>query len=175
MIHSFISPRPKNILSDEIRLALFFFSITIGMLVVTYAFLLFKTVQFTQEHHSFESNIGTLKKEEAREVLAISIIEAQAKLGEQTLTNNIVIKESIHNLFDLVPDSITLTRMELDRKSLILYGVTPNKDSYEFMLHAPLRSIFHQTYSSFYPLDNGWYNFVSTNYLEEEAQSKVTP
>jgi hypothetical protein len=36
------------------------------------------------------------------------------------------------------------------------------------MLQAPLRSIFHKTYSSFYPHDNGWLEFVSTNYIEEE-------
>jgi hypothetical protein len=56
---------------------------------------------------------------------------------------------------------------------LILYGETPTKDIYEFMLQAPLRSIFHHTYTSFYPTQNGWYNFVSTNYLEEENLGQV--
>ena len=36
------------------------------------------------------------------------------------------------------------------------------------MLQAPLRSIFHRTYSSFYPADNGWIRFVSTNYVDTE-------
>jgi hypothetical protein len=57
------------------------------------------------------------------------------------------------------------------QNALILNGVTPNKDVYNFMLQAPLRSIFHKTYSSFYPAQNGWLNFVSTNYLEEEVFS----
>ena len=77
-------------------------------------------------------------------------------------------KESIKNLFDLVPDRIVLSEADLKERSLVLYGITPNKEVYEFLLQAPLRSIFHRTYSSFYPMENGWYRFVSTNFLEDE-------
>jgi hypothetical protein len=97
----------------------------------------------------------------------------EAKIAEQVMTENTVMKESIRNLFDLVPDTITLSRAELDEKSLILYGITPNKDTYEYMLHAPLRSIFNRTYTSFYPAENGWYRFVSSNYLDEETVKEV--
>jgi len=54
--------------------------------------------------------------------------------------------------------------------ALILHGITPNKDVYNFMLQAPLRSIFHRTYSSFYPAQNGWLRFVSTNYIDNEEE-----
>lgn len=115
-----------------------------------------------------------LEKKTLRLEKEIKLIETEVKMGEEITTNNEVIKESIQDLFDLVPDNITLNRAELDKKSLILYGTTPNKDTYEFMLHAPLRSIFHRTYTSFYPIQNGWYNFVSTNYLEDESVMEVT-
>jgi hypothetical protein len=36
------------------------------------------------------------------------------------------------------------------------------------MLNAPLRSIFHKTYSSFYPADGGWLRFVSTNRMDKD-------
>lgn len=98
----------------------------------------------------------------------IKLIEAEVKIAEQITTDNTVMKESIRNLFDLVPDGITLSRADLDAKSLVLYGTTPNKETYQYMLEAPLRSIFHQTYTSFYPIENGWYRFVSTNHLEDE-------
>ena len=103
----------------------------------------------------------------------IKVIESEAKIVEQISTDNAVMKESIRNLFDLVPEDITLTRAELEEKSLILYGITPNKDTYEYMLHAPLRSIFNRTYTSFYPIENGWYRFVSSNYLDEETVKEV--
>ena len=79
------------------------------------------------------------------------------------------LKDSIKNLFDLVPQRITLSEAKLLHNGLILYGITPNKDVYNFMLNAPLRSIFHKTYSSFYPAKGGWLRFVSTNYIDDET------
>ena len=76
--------------------------------------------------------------------------------------------DGYYNLFDLVPNRITLSEAKIMENALILYGITPNKDVYNFMLQAPLRSIFHRTYSSFYPAENGWLRFVSTNYIDKE-------
>lgn len=173
MIYSFSTPRPKRIISGEMRLALFFFAISISMVVFAYGFLAYKAQQFHAQHKSFGTNSEQLEDAKREIKKRIFIIESEVKKSEQISTNNMVMKESIRNLFDLVPDSITLTKAQLDEKSLILYGETPNKDTYEFMLQAPLRSIFHRTYTSFYPIENGWYNFVSTNYLEEESVVEV--
>jgi hypothetical protein len=171
--YSFSTPRPKRVISGEIGLALFFFMISIVMVMIAYGFLAYKTHQFNEQHKAFGQNIDQqehLKRETERR---ITIIESEVKKSEQIATNNTVMKESIRNLFDLVPDTITLTRAILDKDSLVLYGETPNKEAYEFMLQAPLKSIFHRTYTSFYPIENGWYNFVSTNYLEEETIAEV--
>jgi hypothetical protein len=171
--YSFIAPRSKHLISGELRLALFFFMVSIAMVLLAYFFLTYKAICFIENHDSYSSNMIHFEESTAILEKKITTIEAEVKISEQISTNNSVIKESIRNLFDLVPDTITLNRAELDEKSLILYGVTPNKDTYEFMLHAPLRSIFHRTYTSFYPIANGWYNFVSTNYLEDESATEV--
>ncbi|MBD3799225.1 hypothetical protein [Sulfuricurvum sp.] len=170
MKHSFITPRPKKMISSELRLVLFFFIVTIGMLVGTYLFLYYKVYDFTNEHKEMEQKEKELNRSILQMEKEIKTIDKEANIAEQIITDNTVLKESIRNLFDLVPDDITLDRAELDVSSLILYGVTPNKDTYEYMLHAPLRSIFHRTYTSFYPVENGWYRFVSTNYLDDETQ-----
>jgi hypothetical protein len=103
----------------------------------------------------------------------IAYIENQKMLSETIYTKNIVLKDSISNLFDLIPLRITLSKAQLLKNGLILYGITPNKDIYNFMLQAPLRSIFHKTYSSFYPAKNGWYRFVSTNYINEDEELAI--
>ena len=97
----------------------------------------------------------------------IIFIEKESMLAEKIYTKNAVLKDSISNLFDLVPQRITLSQASLLKNGLILYGITPNKDIYNFMLQAPLRSIFQKSYSSFYPIQNGWLRFVSTNYMGE--------
>lgn len=168
MNHSFITPRKKSFISGELRLVLFFFMVTILMLVGTYLFLQYKTYHFGSERKEISEKQVELKHSIEAMEAEIGVIEKEVKIAEQITTDNTVMKESIRNLFDLVPDDITLDKAELEESSLILYGSTPNKDVYEYMLHAPLRSIFNRTYTSFYPIENGWYRFVSTNYLDEE-------
>ncbi len=171
MKYSFIAPRSKRFISDEMRLSFFFFAVSIAMVIGAYLFLLYKTLHFKEEHTSFSQTIKEIEVSTHSLEKKIGVIESEVKMHEQIATDNTVLKESIRNLFDLVPDQITLTRAELDEKSLILYGITPNQDIYNFMLQAPLKSIFNRTYTSFYPIENGWYSFVSSNYLDEDTNT----
>jgi hypothetical protein len=136
------------------------------MLFLTYFFLLYKNYSFNQEKTKI-LNEQTLLENELSEIESkITFIKEQKSQSENIYTKNIVLKDSITNLFDLVPTRITLSEAKLLENGLILYGITPNRDVYNFMLQAPLRSIFHKTYSSFYPAKNGWLHFVSTNYID---------
>lgn len=173
MKYSFIAPRKKRLISGELRLVLFFFTVTIAMLVGTYMFLEYKTYDFVNERKNVALKEKSIKRSVEAMQEQIKTIEKEAKIVEQVTTSNAVMKESIRNLFDLVPEDITLSRAELEEKSLILYGTTPNKDTYEYMLHAPLRSIFNRSYTSFYPIENGWYRFVSSNYLDDETVEEI--
>ena len=172
MRYSYIKPRKKTALSKDMQLLFTFFGVTLSMLFLTYMFLLFRDYRFDQnraevlqEEKDLRAGIETMKDK-------IALIENQNILSQRVFTKNIVLKDSIHNLFDLVPGRITLSQAQIMENGLVLYGVTPNKDIYNFMLQAPLRSIFHRTYSSFYPLDNGWFRFVSTNYIDEESNDE---
>ena len=172
MKYSYIKPKKKSIFTPELKLLLTFFSITLGMLFTTYIFLLFKDYRFVQDREDmmqqrYDLNISITQMKEQ-----IRFIEVEKLLCERVYTQNSVLKESITNLFDLIPARITLSEASLLENGLILHGITPNKDVYNFMLQAPLRSIFHKTYSSFYPTDNGWLRFVSKNYTLEEKKEK---
>lgn len=171
MIHSYIKPRKKSMFTQEIQLLLSFFTITLLMLFLTYTFLLYINYTFVENKNyktvqkmTLEISLEKMKKQ-------IHYIQEQELLSEKIYTKNRVLKDSISNLFDLVPSRITLSQAKLLKNGLILYGITPNKDIYNFMLQAPLRSIFHRTYSSFYPAKNGWLYFVSTNYIDEMENS----
>ncbi|MEA2098533.1 MAG: hypothetical protein U9P72_00210 [Campylobacterota bacterium] len=170
MRYSYINHRRKSAFTEDMQLLLIFFSITLFMLVLTYIFLLFKEYRFVEDKKSLHQkqvdlniSIYNMKKQ-------ITLIEKQNILAESVHTKNAVLKDSISNLFDLVPQRITLSEASLLENGLILQGITPNKDVYNFMLQAPLRSIFHRTYSSFYPAQNGWLKFVSTNYIDKEEE-----
>lgn len=170
MKYSYISPRKKSIFTPEIQLMSVFFGITILMLVFTYSFLVFKDYRFNQQKQDI-LEARTLVSQEIENIEnRITFIRQESSLAESVFTKNTVLKDSISNMFDLVPQRITLSEAKLLENGLILYGITPNKDIYNFMLQAPLRSIFHRTYSSFYPVKNGWLRFVSTNYIDKEEE-----
>ena len=172
MRYSFIKPRPKSLISPEFKLLFFFFSITISMLFMSYTYLKIKTIMYDT---SIEERLA--KGESLRTSIIsmhgeIAFIEIEQQHSEDIYTSNTVLKESIHNLFDLVPAKITLSQALLKENELELYGVTPSKEVYEFLLLAPLRSIFHRSYTSYYPMPNGWYSFVSKNYLDREISTQ---
>ena len=167
MKYSYIKPRKKTPITPELQIIFTFFSMTLLMLFLTYTFLLYKDYTFEKDRYSIIEHKKELKVSIKKMEKQISFIQKQKALAEKIFTQNMVLKDSIANLFDLVPQRITLSRAKLLRNGLILYGITPNKDVYNFMLQAPLRSIFHKTYSSFYPAKNGWLMFVSTNYMDE--------
>lgn len=170
MKYSYISPRKKSIFTSEMQLLGVFFGITITMLLLTYSFLVFKDYRFNQQKQEIlEARVLANQEIESIEK-RITFINKESALSENIFTKNTVLKDSISNMFDLVPQRITLSEANLLENGLILYGITPNKDVYNFMLQAPLRSIFHRTYSSFYPAQNGWLRFVSTNYIDKEEE-----
>lgn len=168
MKYSYIKPRKKSIFTSEVQLLVVFFSITILMLLLTYLFLVFKDYRFTQDRLTIIQQRADINISIHNMQKNIAFIEKETVLAEGIFTKNTVLKDSISNMFDLVPQRITLSEAKLLEDGLILYGITPNKDVYNFMLQAPLRSIFHRTYSSFYPAENGWFRFVSTNYVDNE-------
>lgn len=128
---------------------------------------------FVKDRQNYVSSRIDLQNSIDRLDQKIAYIKKQKALSEKVFTQNMVLKDSINNLFDLVPERITLSRAELLENGLILYGITPSKDVYNFMLQAPLRSIFQKTYSSFYPQKNGWLRFVSTNYINEDEGEEL--
>jgi len=172
MRNSFIKPRAKTLVSPEFKLLFFFFSITIGMLFSSYTFLKIKTVMYESSIEELYTKGEILKENMLVMHDEIAFIEREQQHAEGIYTSNIVLKESIHNLFDLVPQKITLSQADLKEDELVLYGVTPSKEVYEFLLLAPLRSIFHRSYTSYYAMENGWYSFVSKNYLDRELAVK---
>ena len=173
MRYSYIRPRKKSLLTKEAVLVTTFFSIAFSLLFVTYGFLKFKEYLFKREIQNIYDKKAELKASISKMKSSIAFMEQEASLANRVYTTNSVLKDSIANLFDLVPDSITLSKAKILKNGLILYGITPNKDVYAYMLEAPLRSIFAKTHTSFYQLPNGWLRFVSTNYLDNEFEDFI--
>ena len=169
-MYSYIKPRKKTPLTQEVILIISFFSISFFMLFLTYGFLAYKDYRFQKDMNYIENKKEKLKSSIQNYQDRIKFIEEESNLANKIYTTNSVLKDSISNLFDLVPERITLSKAQILKNGLILYGVTPNKEIYEYMLEAPLKSIFAKNHTSFYQLENGWLRFVSTNYLDNDFE-----
>jgi hypothetical protein len=166
-MYSYVKPKKKSPFTKEVILVITFFFVAFFMLFSTYGFLIYKDYSFKKDITATLDKKEKLKKDIALMNQDITFIETQSNLANKIYTTNSVLKDSISNLFDLVPDRITLSKAQILKNGLILYGITPSKEIYEYMLEAPLKSIFSKTYTSYYQLDNGWLSFVSTNYLDD--------
>ena len=131
-------------------------------------FILAQVYSQEEKKRLFDDKRATLEKQIVEMENSITFINEQEKLGAMVASNNIILKDSINNLFALIPDQIHLTRAKIDRDYLELYGYTPSKAIYNDLLMPPLKSIFNETTVVFYPLGNGWYRFVSKNRSKED-------
>ncbi len=165
MNYSFTPPGKKTILKKVSRIWWGYIFLTLFIFAGFVAIL--KVQEYFMQQNK-EIAISTQKKtlQEIKDLQEYLIIEQEKVQFESHITaQNTLLKDSIKNLFDLIPEQITLNKIQMEQYQLTLYGTTPSKQIYTFLLEVPLRSIFHQSRADFYMLPNGWYNFVSKSKL----------
>ena len=164
--YSFIPPKQKPIMSLMAKM----FTLGTGF-VLAWLILVDVAINF----NTFNHNRSALAKERAYDEYVhrialtksqIGVIKTQRDAVLDIHSNNVALKTSLKNLFDLVPDTITLNDVYMDREALVIRGDTPSKEAYNLLMDAPLKSIFATTEVSFNKRKNGWYGFVSKSHIE---------
>jgi hypothetical protein len=97
----------------------------------------------------------------------IQIFNMQKELYQEVTSTNLMIKKSVKNLFDLVPDQITLTDVAMEKDSLTLKGYAISKETYFLLLEPPLKSIFDESRVSFSTNQKGFFQFFSKNSMHK--------
>lgn len=166
MIYSFKEPKLKPLLNKFNKLCFAFWILIIFVIIITAIY-----IKVKQEIMLSDSIKAKNKSDETIELMLKYKNELQLNKDYIALVNdiessNINLKKSIKNLFDLVPDSIVLSEVLMEQKSLLIKGVSPTKEVYNNLLQTPLQSIFETSKTNFIQLENGWYNFVSINTIE---------
>ncbi len=161
MSYSFITPKLKPIFSIFSKIWIAAILIVTFSLVCADLFIKFETYSLKKQirYDKIFAQISNLKSE-------MKTLMVQRDAALDIYSSNNILKKSLHNLFDLVPDAITLNDVYIDTNSLIVKGLTPTKDVYKLLLEAPLKSIFNSSSTTFYQLENGWFNFVSINKMD---------
>ncbi|CAD7287466.1 hypothetical protein LMG7974_00345 [Campylobacter majalis] len=165
-MYSFIKPEPRPLFSIFSKLWISFIAIVFALFLVANAFISFKNYSLKSRTTEFMQNQKKMNDEIVKIDEITEILSTQVEIANNVTTSNLLLKQSLHNLFDLVPDSITLEEVHMDKNLLIIRGITPSKDVFNQLLASPLKSIFSTSNTSFYQIKNGWYGFVSTNKMD---------
>lgn len=171
--YSFTPPIKKTLFKKVTRiwwgyifLTLFIFFGFVIMLKIQAHFMTKHTKEALDAQSMLLNDIKTIQENLTHE-------QEKVYFGEFLVTQNKLLQDSIENLFDLIPEQITLNKIQMEQYQLILYGTTPSKQIYTFLLEVPLRSIFTQSRADFYTLPNGWYNFVSVSKLQADQTNMI--
>lgn len=165
MTYSLIEPKVKPLFSLFTRLWLGFIGFVVALMFVFDFFTIVRTGMMSSDIDSMKDM--QLEYEKKTDMVDSSIKKILNEKGvvEEIIASNETLKNEIRNNFNQVPDQITLTKVKMDTDSLILYGSTPSKDLYNFVLALPLRARYDSSDTVFYLNKKGWYRFVSTNKL----------
>ena len=170
-MYSFTKPKPKPYFKEDTKLWLIFYAISVFLFVSFALFLLIKSFIYNKEIQKFNRMSINLQEQILKLNTQKELINLEKTLYENIEIKNSVIKTSIKNLLDLIPDPITLDKFLLSKNKLIIYGITPTKDVYNLLMLPPLESIFESTKTYFYQLPNGWYKFKSINIIKADNEN----
>ncbi len=167
-MHSFIKPRKKRLIDEMSSLWIIFIALmSIGLVgfgvYVNYksSFYIKMLEEGEKKHQALDKKVKDLKSD-------IQIFSMQKELSYEVSSSNLILKDSIKNLFDLVPNQVTLTKVVMEKYALELQGYTRSKESYRLLLEPPLKSIFDESRVEFSINKKGFFQFISHNKMEEK-------
>ena len=161
--YSFIKPQKKPIFSLFSKIWMLFISTVVLLFAAVNLFVELKSGSLRNETQISKQKQDQIKEQIKQTDELTALLKQRRDSANEILASNAVLKQSVHNLLDLVPSSITLNEIAMDKNSLVVKGTTPSRDVYNMLLATPLKSIFNTSNTSFYQLDSGWLNFISTN------------
>ncbi len=166
---SFIQPRKKRLLDRMSSMWLGFILFVALGLIVFGILIHYKSSFYIKMLDNLHRQNSSKMKVVQRLEKEVMMIRMQGQLAEEVAKSNKVLKESIRNMFDLIPDQITLTKVIMEKKSLFLKGYTDSKSSYTLLLEPPLKSIFTQTKVKFSKDVRGRMVFESYSTIADEV------
>ena len=161
--YSFIKPQKKPIFSLFSKIWMLFISTVVLLFAAINLFVELKSGSLRNETQISKQKQDQIKEQIKQTDELTALLKQRRDSANEILASNAVLKQSVRNLLDLVPSSITLNEIAMDKNSLVVKGTTPSRDVYNMLLATPLKSIFNTSNTSFYQLDSGWLNFISTN------------
>lgn len=165
---SFINPRRKSILKRDTKFWLLFIFISTGVLMSLYVALEYEIAKTKENTQKATLDRKFLSAEAARLKSDYDTLKKELAFATEIKTSNTLLKDNIANIFAIIPDQVTLTKIEISQNCLVLYGETPSKELYNLHLSPALKSIFTTSDTAFAKNPGGGLKFISINKLDSK-------
>jgi hypothetical protein len=175
--YSFKKARPKSLLKKDTKFWMAFLLSFTLILVGLEVALNMKMATLKESSLKTKSDREKLSLETEQKKAELASLKEHVSYVSKIDTSNGGIKDSMKNLFDIVPDKITLNKVELTPNCLALFGTTPSRDIFNLQFAPALKSVFTRSETSFVKTPNGNSRFISINKMEKitETQSEEPP
>ncbi|WP_187847574.1 hypothetical protein KVD72_05585 [Helicobacter pylori] len=163
MRFSYIEPRAKYLVSKLSKIWIFYIFLSL-LLVGGLVGFMHHAINNTQNDASSLTIQERLYRHEISR-LQIKTDETLQLIKEakKRLNYNDDVRDVLQGLLNIVPDSITINSIEIDQQSVVISGKAPSKEAFYFLLQNKLNPMFDYSSVEFFPLSDGWFNFVSSN------------
>ncbi len=163
MRFSYIEPRAKYLISKLSKIWIFYIFLSL-LLVGGLVGFMHHAINNTQNDASSLTIQERLYRHEISR-LQIKTDETLQLIKEakKRLNYNDDVHDVLQGLLNIVPDSITINSIEIDQQSVVISGKAPSKEAFYFLLQNKLNPMFDYSSVEFFPLSDGWFNFVSSN------------
>ena len=108
MTFSFVTPEPRPLLSIFSKLWMLLIGFVFAMLLVINFFIVYKNYSISQNTQKLAIEQEHLNQRGIQTDELTARLSTQIDAAMDIYTSNSILKQSLHNLFDLVPDIITL-------------------------------------------------------------------
>lgn len=163
MRYSYIKPRRKPPFNLFTRIWIIFGGFSVALIMLTFVVCTIRVYSISssldKKRTEFTQMLNDIEKTKEK-INFLTRLSAKAKNIQNA---NSTLNNSIRNLFKLVPPSIVFSDLLIFNDKLIIKGATPTKEAFITLLETPLKSIFTSSKTSFYLLENGWYDFINVN------------
>jgi|GEM_PF-93418 len=166
--YSFKKARPKSLFKKDTKFWLAFVGISVGILVGLQIALVIKSKMIMDNIKTTRIEKDNLIKKTEMTIEEYETLKEHVAYAASINNSDTVLRESMKNLFEIVPDKITLSKVEMTTTTLSIFGTTPSRDIFNLQFAPALKSIFTKSETSFVRGDSGNSRFISINYIEQK-------
>jgi hypothetical protein len=169
---SFIKSRQKRIIQNDTKVWVAILVTIITILISANVYISIEASSTLRKKIELDNQKSKLEIDTKLLNTNIDTLKANLVIINAIHKKNDITKDSIKNVLEIIPEDIFISRMESTSNSLRIYGYTPTKEIYYYLMSPPLVSIFDKSGVIFTPKAGGGFGFISMNVLEHERLEK---